>query len=207
MQSEKVNKIDLVSDTDSQLKALDEITKISKQVPYFRDKLALSGIVNFNPVGLEIFQVNFGKLCNQACKHCHVNAGPAHTEIMDRRTMEYCLEAVKKHNIPVVDITGGAPEMNPNFRWFVQECRKLDIRVIVRCNLTIFFAGDEYHDLPEFFAENKVEVVASLPFYRADRTDRVRGKGVFDASVRGLQMLNEKGYGRTGTGLVLKSCL
>ncbi len=194
---------DGLSDSGRQLKALDEITKISKQVPYFKDKLALSGIEAFKPVGLEIFQVNLGKLCNQACKHCHVNAGPGRTEIMERQTLEQCLSVIEKNNIPIVDITGGAPEMNPHFRWFVQACRKSGKRVIVRCNLTIFFVSDEYLDLPSFYAENCIEVVCSLPFYRADRTDKVRGKGVFDASVKGLQLLNDKGYGKPGSKLVL----
>jgi radical SAM/Cys-rich protein len=186
-----------------QLEMLDEITRMSDQVPYFRDKLLSEGLVNFKPVGLEIFQVNLGKLCNQACKHCHVDAGPNRTEIMDRQTMELCLKVVKENNIPVVDITGGAPEMNPNFRWFVKACRELGKRVIVRCNLTIIFEADEYLDLPSFFAEMQVEVVSSLPFYDATRTDKVRGKGVFDASIKGLQMLNDLGYGKPQSNLIL----
>jgi radical SAM/Cys-rich protein len=189
--------------TALQLERLDDITRMSDQVPFFKDKLATEGLHDFKPVGLEIFQVNLGKLCNQACKHCHVDAGPNRTEIMDRQTMELCLEAINANNIPIVDITGGAPEMNPNFRWFVKACRELGKRVIVRCNLTIIFEADEYLDLPSFFAENQVEVVCSLPFYDTTRTDKVRGKGVFDASVKGLQMLNDEGYGKPGSNLIL----
>lgn len=118
-------------------------------------------------------------MCNQVCKHCHVDAGPDRKEIMTKETLEKCLEVLSKTNVSTVDITGGAPEMNPNFRWFVEECRRLNKKVMVRCNLTIIVANKKYFDLPEFYAKNKVEVVSSLPFYNADRTDRQRGLGVF----------------------------
>jgi radical SAM/Cys-rich protein len=122
---------------------------------------------------------------------------------MTRETMQLCLDILATHDIPIVDITGGAPEMNPDFRWFVEECSRLGKKVMVRCNLTIIVANPKYYDLPQFYRRHGVEVVSSLPFYNADRTDRQRGKGVFESSVKALHMLNEEGYGREGTGLLL----
>ena len=142
-------------------------------------------------------------MCNQTCKHCHVDAGPDRKEIMTRLTMMQCLDALKKTNIATVDLTGGAPEMNPNFRWFVEEIRKLDRQVIVRCNLTIIVANKKYNDLPYFFKEHEVEVISSLPYFTAMKTDAQRGSGVFEDSVRALKMLNEAGYGIPGSGLKL----
>lgn len=191
------------SDPESQLKILEEVTRISDRVPFFKEKLTASGLTEFKPAGIQVLQINLGNLCNQACKHCHVNAGPAKTEIMDLKTLKQCLEAIRNHRIPLVDITGGAPEMNPDFRWFVGQLRKLDKKVIVRCNLTIFFEDAKYNDLPAFYADNGLEVVASLPFYSADRTDNMRGKGVFEKSVQGLRLLNENGYGQKDSGLML----
>jgi radical SAM/Cys-rich protein len=150
-----------------------------------------------------VFQVNVGKMCNQVCKHCHVDAGPDRKEIMTRETMQECLEALAQSDIPTVDLTGGAPEMNPDFRWFVQEIRKLGRHVIVRCNLTIIVANPKYNDLPEFYRDNQIEVVSSLPFYNADKTDRQRGKGVFSDSIKALTMLNAIGYGQPDSGLKL----
>lgn len=155
------------------------------------------------PTATEILQVNVGKMCNQTCKHCHVDAGPDRKEIMTRETMQYCIDAIRKHNIKTVDLTGGAPEMNPDFRWFVEEIRDAGAHVMVRCNLTIILANKKYHDLPEFFAKHKIEVVSSLPFYNARRTDSQRGDGVFDKSIEALRMLNEVGYGKEGTRLIL----
>lgn len=113
------------------------------------------------------------------------------------------LAAVTAHGIRTVDMTGGAPEMHPDFRWFVEQCTALGTHVMVRCNLTIILANKKYHDLPEFYKKHKVEVVSSLPFYTADRTDRQRGKGVFEQSVEALKMLNAVGYGVEGSGLKL----
>lgn len=149
------------------------------------------------PVYPEVLQVNLGKLCNQSCAHCHVDAGPDRKdEVMSRQTMEKCLEILAKHNIPTVDITGGAPEMNPDFRWFVQECRRLGKKVMNRCNLTIIMANPAYGDLPGFFAENQVQIISSLPYFTRTRTDSQRGEGVFDDSIRALTLLNEAGYGK-----------
>lgn len=171
--------------------------------PAFEEKLSESGLFPLKPTGIEILQVNLGKMCNQTCKHCHVDAGPDRKEIMSLETLQQCLAALKGTGIKTVDLTGGAPEMNPHFRWFVQELHKEGVQVLVRCNLTIILANPKYHDLPEFYKAHGVEVVSSLPFYNARRTDSQRGSGVFDKSVRALQMLNEVGYGKEGTGLSL----
>ncbi len=172
-------------------------------LPHFHDKLHALGLFPLLPTQLTVFQVNMGKMCNQVCKHCHVDAGPDRKEIMTLETMQHCLDALAKTTIPTVDLTGGAPEMNPDFRWFVEELTKLGRHVIVRCNLTIIVANPKYHDLPEFFRDNRVEVVSSLPFYNADKTDRQRGKGVFADSIRAMKMLNAVGYGVPGSGLTL----
>ena len=170
----------------------------------FQQKLEESGLYPLKPTGLEVFQVNMGKMCNQVCKHCHVDAGPDRKEIMTMETMLQCLETLKNNSfLKTVDLTGGAPEMNPRFRWFVEEIKKLNRHVIVRCNLTIILANKKYHDLPEFYKLHNIEVVSSLPSYTQDRTDRQRGNGVFEDSIKALQMLNEVGYGMEGTGLVL----
>ncbi len=170
----------------------------------FAHKLQAIGLNPLKPTGIDIFQMNMGKMCNQVCKHCHVDAGPDRKEIMTHETMQLCLDVLAQHpEIQVVDLTGGAPEMNPEFRWFVEEASKLGKHIMVRCNLTIILANKKYHDLPEFFAKHKIEVVSSLPHYTAGRTDRQRGDGVFEKSIKALQMLNEVGYGKEGTGLKL----
>ena len=143
-------------------------------------------------------------MCNQTCKHCHVDAGPDRQEIMTRETMQQCLEVLKRNpQFSTVDITGGAPEMNPAFRWFVEEIKKLDRHIIVRCNLTIILANQQFNDLPRFYKTNNIEVVSSLPFYTQNRTDRQRGSGVFETSIKVLKMLNNEGYGKESSGLIL----
>jgi radical SAM/Cys-rich protein len=133
-----------------------------------------------------------------------VDAGPDRKEIMTRETMQQCLDVLKDNpQLQIVDITGGAPELNPNFRWFVEEIKGLGRHIMVRCNLTIIVANKKYNDLPKFYKQHKVEVVSSLPFYTQDRTDRQRGNGVFEDSIKALQMLNEAGYGKEETGLIL----
>ncbi|HQY20622.1 MAG TPA: arsenosugar biosynthesis radical SAM protein ArsS [Ignavibacteria bacterium] len=169
----------------------------------FSSYLKKSGIEKLTSRKVEIFQINIGKMCNQTCKHCHVDAGPDRKEIMTRKTMQIIIDKLKDTGIKTADITGGAPEMNPDFRWFVTELRKIDINTIVRCNLTIILANPKYNDLPDFFKENNIEVVSSLPYFQKSNTDRQRGDGVFDASVKALQMLNEKGYGKEGSDLIL----
>ncbi len=195
-----------LSDTFFQLKVLNGKEITDARFPAFSEKIKTAGFENgrLKPTRIEIFQMNVGKLCNQTCAHCHVDAGPDRKlENMDRATFEKCLEILTRHDIPTVDITGGAPEMNPNFRWFVEECRKLGKRVIDRCNLTIIMANPKYRDLPHFFAENKVEVVSSLPHFSALRTDSQRGEGVFEDSISALKLLNEVGYAQPGSDLQL----
>jgi radical SAM/Cys-rich protein len=151
---------------------------------------------------IEVLQINVGKLCNQTCAHCHVDAGPDRREIMSRQTMEECLAVLRQTPIETVDVTGGAPEMNPHFRWLVGQCRELGRRVIDRCNLTILLAPG-YDDLSHFLADHQVEIIASLPCYLEENTDRQRGKGVFARSLEALRRLNAVGYGRAGTELPL----
>jgi len=140
-------------------------------------------------------QINVGKLCNQACHHCHVDAGPKRIEIMNRATAERTMELLSRSpTLEVVDITGGAPELHANFRWFVAEARKLGRHVIDRCNLTVLFQPS-LEDLPGFLAEHQVEIVASLPCYTADNVEKQRGGGVFEKSIRALHLLNGLGYG------------
>ncbi|MBT5231965.1 MAG: radical SAM/Cys-rich domain protein [Methylococcales bacterium] len=140
-------------------------------------------------------QANLGYLCNQQCLHCHVNAGPKRTELMSRETMARIFKFIEQHPVTTLDLTGGAPEMNPDFRWMVEKAVSKGLRVIDRCNLTIL-SEPGYEWLGDFLAEHSVEVVASLPCYLEDNVDRQRGKGVFDQSLLGLKQLNELGYGR-----------
>ncbi|MCK6409852.1 arsenosugar biosynthesis radical SAM (seleno)protein ArsS [Thauera sp.] len=147
-------------------------------------------------------QVNLGYRCNQSCVHCHVNAGPHRSEMMDAETMALIPRVLAARGIGMLDLTGGAPELHPGFRDLVQVVRALGVKVIDRCNLTILFEPG-HEGLAEFLADNEVEVVASLPCYSVDNVDRQRGKGVFDKSIAGLQRLNALGYGREGSGRVL----
>lgn len=171
----------------------------------FVQKLEETELYPLKPIQIETMQINMGKMCNQVCKHCHVDAGPDRKEIMTRDIMEQCLSVIEKNNIKSVDLTGGAPEMNPEFRWFVTNIRKIssEISIIVRCNLTIILANPKYNDLPEFFKTNQVEVVSSLPYFSAAKTDAQRGDGVFEKSIQALIMLNKIGYGLENSGLVL----
>lgn len=168
----------------------------------FNASLKESGQFPLSAAGIKTFQVNIGRLCNQACRHCHADAGPARKELMAEETMELCLDVLKKERYPVVDITGGAPEMHPGFKRFVRRCRELGCHVKTRTNLTILFEKG-YDDLPGFFAENGLEVIASLPYYSVEMTDRQRGKGIFDKSIKALGMLNKAGYGKEGGELAL----
>jgi radical SAM/Cys-rich protein len=151
---------------------------------------------------VEILQINVGKLCNQSCRHCHVDAGPERTEQMSRETAELCIRALAGTDIPTVDITGGAPELNANFRWLVEQSRALGRHVIDRCNLSVLLLGPQ-KDLGEFLARHQVEVVASLPYFRPAQTDAQRGEKVFAKSIEALKLLNRIGYGIEAGGLVL----
>jgi len=192
-----------LADAAFQLTVLSHEQAATAHLPRFRQQLAGAGLLPLRPVAPAVLQLNVGKMCNQVCKHCHVDAGPDRKEIMTRETMQLCLDALAQTDIPTVDLTGGAPEMNPDFRWLVAELHKMGRKILVRCNLTIIVANKKYHDLPDFFRQHGVEVVSSLPFYSADKTDRQRGDGVFADSIRALHMLNAIGYGQPGSGLVL----
>jgi len=151
---------------------------------------------------LQTLQVNLGYLCNQTCLHCHVNAGPNRKEIMTEETVETVLDMLRTQQIKTLDLTGGAPEMNPHFRMLVEQASAMDVHIIDRCNLTIL-EEDGYQDIAELLAEHKVEVVASLPCYLGDNVDAQRGKGVFSDSIRALKRLNALGYGMPDSDLTL----
>lgn len=154
-------------------------------------------------VPLQVLQVNVGKLCNQACLHCHVEAGPKRTEIMDLRTIDRILELLSRSpGIHTVDVTGGAPELNPHFRYFAKSVRGMGRELIDRCNLTVLFEKGQ-EDTADFLREHRVQIVASLPCYSKENVDKQRGNGVFDKSIRALRLLNELGYGQKGSGLKL----
>lgn len=168
----------------------------------FKEALAQSSLYPLRATGVDILQINVGKKCNQTCRHCHVDAGPDRTEMMPRDVMEKCLEVLATTDIPTVDITGGAPELHPDFRELVARAHAIGKHVMDRCNLTILLLPN-YSNLPEFFAEHQVEVICSLPHYRAKQTDSQRGDGVFDESIEALRRLNAVGYGKPGSGLVV----
>ena len=151
---------------------------------------------------LEILQVNLGYLCNQSCLHCHVAAGPTRKELMQRDTIDEILEVLALPSVHTLDLTGGAPEMNPMFRDLVAAARELGVKVIDRCNLTILLEPG-YEDTAEFLADNRVQIVASLPCYLEDNVDGQRGKGVYQKSIEALRLLNRLGYGEDGSGLSL----
>ena len=151
---------------------------------------------------LDTVQVNLGYRCNQQCLHCHVNAGPKRKEMMTRETVEQVLDYLRVSGAKALDLTGGAPELNMNFRYLVQQARALGVRVIDRCNLTVLFEPGQ-NDLADFLAQYQVEITASLPCYLEDNVNQQRGAGVFKRSILALQKLNALGYGRANTGLIL----
>ena len=194
----------LLANPERQVEFLENGVVRSGKLPSFRQKIEHAGSFPLKPGKLEIFQVNIGYMCNQTCKHCHVDAGPDRKEVMTRETMQLCLEVLQHSKIKTLDITGGAPEMNPDFRWFVEAAHKTDVtEIIVRSNLTIMRSNPKYYDLPEFFRQNGVRVCSSLPFYNAGKTDRQRGEGVFEDSIEALHSLNKVGYGKESSGLIL----
>ncbi|RKZ47687.1 MAG: radical SAM protein, partial [Gammaproteobacteria bacterium] len=169
------------------------------------DTLALLNHSDFPAISrrkTEILQINIGLRCNQQCLHCHVNSSPKRTEKMDEATIAAVYDYVKNSDVHTLDITGGAPELHPQFRELVVKVRALDVKVIDRCNLTILSEPDQ-EDLAEFLAQQKVEIVASLPCYQQENVDKQRGKGVFELSIEGLQKLNRLGYGKPGSNLSL----
>lgn len=187
-----------LAEASAQLKILNSGPPASS----FAGAVQAHGFDSLHADELEILQVNLGKLCNMTCRHCHVDAGPDRREIMTRETVDQCLTALRDSGIHTLDLTGGAPEMNPDFRYFVREARRLGVHVIDRCNLTILLAPG-YADLPEFLAENQVEIVASLPCYLQQNTDKQRGDGAYQQSIEALQKLNSLGYGKQDSQLML----
>ncbi|MEX0771564.1 MAG: arsenosugar biosynthesis radical SAM (seleno)protein ArsS [Balneolales bacterium] len=191
-----------LTDPSYQIEVINRHNDRIRSLAKFDEKLDDIGLFPLKPSGIEIFQVNLGYMCNMTCKHCHVDAGPGRQEIMAKETLQYCLDALKESGIKTVDLTGGAPEMNPHFRWFVDEVSKLGKHVIVRSNLTILDTK-KFKDLPEFMAERGIEITCSLPFYSKKKTDNQRGEGTYDTSVKVLNILNKLNYGREGSGLEL----
>lgn len=167
-----------------------------KELPRFKTQLKKHNLFPLRPKSLDIFQINMGYMCNQVCAHCHVDAGPDRKEIMTKETLLSCLKVIKNQKVTTVDLTGGAPEMNPHFRWFVQELYQIGVPdIIVRSNLTIIRANKKFYDLPDFFKKHNVHVVSSMPHWTKGKTDKQRGNGVFKASIEALQQLNALGYG------------
>ena len=177
---------------DVQLTALEEAAPDLN----FSEALRAGGVTEaLHPVPLEIFQINLGKLCNMTCRHCHVDSGPDRTdENMDRRTVDACLAALDATEAHTVDLTGGAPELNPHFRYLVEACARRGKHIIDRCNLTVLLLPRN-RDLPQFLADHGVEIVCSLPHYRARNTDAQRGDGTYEKSIEALKRLNAVGYG------------
>lgn len=175
-----------------------------EELPTFAQKIAQNTSAPLKAQSMEILQINVGYMCNQVCDHCHVDAGPDRQEIMTKKTMQDCLEVIKTTKAHTLDLTGGAPEMNPHFRWFVEEAAKVGIKdFIVRSNLTIIRANKKYYDLPEFFKKHQIHIVSSMPHWTKGKTDKQRGDGVFDASIEALKMLNKVGYGMPDSPLRL----
>ncbi|MCS6951735.1 MAG: arsenosugar biosynthesis radical SAM protein ArsS [Bryobacterales bacterium] len=185
---------------EAQLRVLE--TRRHRAWKPFEQALAESGLFPLRATGIRVLQLNLGKLCNQTCRHCHVDAGPDRREMMSRETAELCLAALAQTDIPIVDITGGAPELNPNFRWLVEQARALGRHVMDRCNLTVLLLPSQA-DLAQFLARHRVEIVASLPYYQQRETDAQRGQGVFAKSIEAIRRLNTLGYGQPDSGLQL----
>lgn len=190
-----------LADPAAQLARLRDIFR-GREWTSFREKLAEQHFYPLRATGIDTLQVNVGKLCNQTCRHCHVDAGPDRREQMSRETFDTCIDVVKRYRIPTVDITGGAPELNPHFEYFVASLSALGTHIMVRSNLTVLTVP-RYVEMPAFFARHGVEVVSSLPFYNRSRTDSQRGEGVFDRSIEAIRNLNDIGYAKPGTGLML----
>ena len=187
-----------LAETSEQLRILGQ----ANGIPPFEEKMRTARLDPLLALGITVFQINVGKLCNQTCHHCHVDAGPDRKEAMTRETAELCVRALAKTDIPNLDITGGAPELNPNFRWLVEQAVALGRHVIDRCNLSVLLVPAQA-DLANFLAQHRVEVIASLPYFREAQTDAQRGSGVFAKSIAALRKLNEQGYGQPGSGLIL----
>lgn len=185
--------------------ASEQLTVLSQNdgAETFAGKLHAADVQELRSTCIDILQVNLGKLCNMTCDHCHVDAGPDRREIMDRATVDACLDVLRNNpRVGTLDLTGGAPEMNPHFREMVRQAKSLGRHVIDRCNLTILLAQG-FDDLPEFLAANEVEIVASLPCYLEENTDAQRGDGAYSKSIEALLKLNQLGYGDSSSGRML----
>tara|TARA_B100000683_G_scaffold232560_1_gene234671 strand:- start:920 stop:1909 length:990 start_codon:yes stop_codon:yes gene_type:complete len=169
----------------------------------FKEKLSKESLYPIKAIKPEILQLNLGYLCNQTCSHCHVDAGPRRKEIMTQETMLESLRFIKKANIKTVDLTGGAPEMNPDFLWLLKELHKLKVQIIVRSNLSILVSNKHFRKYPFYFKKYGVCVIASLPCYTEENTDNQRGKGVFKQSIEAIKLLNTLGYSNKEKGLEL----
>ncbi|MBC5841645.1 arsenosugar biosynthesis radical SAM protein ArsS [Flavobacterium sp. F-380] len=193
-----------LSDTQRQLDILSNGMFQDGSLPTFAEQIKKTNQFPLRSKKIEILQINVGYMCNQVCAHCHVDAGPDRKEIMTVETMQQILDVLKTTQVNTLDLTGGAPEMNPNFRWFVEEASKIGVKdFIVRSNLTIIRANKKYYDLPEFFKKHNIHVVSSMPHWTKGKTDIQRGDGVFDKSIKALQELNAVGYGMPASGLKL----
>ena len=188
-----------LASTSEQLRVLNQPGRPMKPFPRALEE---SGLDPLEATGITVFQINVGKLCNQTCRHCHVDAGPDRREIMTQETAELCMRALEQSDIPTVDLTGGAPELNPSFRWLVAESRRLGRQVMARSNLSVLLLPSQ-SDLAEYLAAHEVEIMASLPYYLEEQTDAQRGSGVFARSVEALRKLNAIGYGQPGSSLKL----
>jgi radical SAM/Cys-rich protein len=171
-------------------------------LPAFLEALKKTRLFPLRATGIEILQINTGRRCNLRCRHCHVEAGPDRTEMMNRETFAACLDVLRACEIPVIDVTGGEPELNPHLPWFVEEAARLGRRLLVRSNLVILL-DERYSGLIDLYARAGVEIVTSLPDPSATRTDRQRKGGTFDKVMAVVERLNRLGYGREGSGLVL----
>jgi len=169
---------------------------------HFKEKLLTVHSEQFHAIGIDILQVNLGYKCNMACKHCHVQAGPNREEMMDRQNIEEVLRVLEESRIKILDITGGAPELNPGLGYLVEQAKQLGCHVIARSNLTIFFENgmDDFFD---FYSRNNVEIIASLPYYSEAAVDKIRGHSAFRKSIKALQKLNSLGYGHDTQGKIL----
>lgn len=194
----------VLANSERQLELLSNGIFENGSLPKFAKKIEETGQFPLRPAKLEVLQINLGYMCNQVCEHCHVDAGPDRKEIMTKQTMIQCLKIIQKTGAHTLDLTGGAPEMNPNFIWFVEEASKVGISdFIVRSNLTIIRANKKYYELPEIFKKHKVHVVSSMPHWTRGKTDKQRGEGVFDKSIEALKALNNVGYGMPNSPLRL----
>lgn len=187
-----------MSNTITKLSPKEQLNVLSGRntgAPGFSEKMLEASLFPLKPTNLEILQINVGYMCNQQCVHCHVDASPYRKEIMPKDIMEQILNVIDSTKVKTVDLTGGAPEMNPHFEWFVEELAKRELEIIVRSNLTILVEGN-FKSYPQLFKKHKVTVVSSLPCYTEENTDAQRGDGVFVKSIKALKILNELGYGR-----------